>query len=68
MNSAMMPPTQGNGEFIARLASERPGLRKSQVVGVRRLPTANEAGPLGNHSHVTPAQIRRGSGTASLVR
>jgi hypothetical protein len=40
MNFAMMPPTQGNGEFIARLASERPGLRKSQVVGVRRLSAA----------------------------
>jgi hypothetical protein len=46
MNFAMMPPTQGNGELIAGLASERPGLRKSQVVDVRRLPAQMRQGRL----------------------
>ena len=54
MNFAMMPPTQGNRELIAGLAPERPGLRKSQVVGVRRLPAANQARLLGNRFDVIP--------------
>jgi hypothetical protein len=51
MNFAMMPDTRER--LIAGVAAQRPGLRKSQVMGVRRLPAANEAGPHGNRSHVT---------------
>ena len=47
MHLAMMPSTQGHGEFIADLAAECPALRKSQVVGIARLPTANQTRLLG---------------------
>jgi hypothetical protein len=43
------------------------GLRKSQVVGIRRLPAANEAGPLSNRSHVTP-DPEFGAVLAPLIR
>ena len=49
---AMMAPAQRYREFIADLATERWGLRKAQVVGVRWLPLANQAWLFGNESDV----------------
>ena len=40
---AMMSSTQRDSELIAGLAPERPTLREAQVMGVRRLPAANQA-------------------------
>ena len=51
---AMVSPTQRNGEFIAGLTPKRTGLCEPQMVGIRRLPTANQAGLLGNRSDVVP--------------
>ena len=45
---AVVSPTQGDGEFIADLASKRSALGKSQVMGVRRLPPANQTGVFGD--------------------
>ena len=40
----MMSPAERHGEFVAHLASERPGLRKSEMMGIRGLTPANQAG------------------------
>jgi hypothetical protein len=52
MHFAMMSSTQGDGELIADLSAERPALRKAQVVGIRRLTTANQTRLLGHMSDV----------------
>ena len=39
----MVAATQGNDKFIAHLSPQRPSLRKTQVVGIRRAPAANQA-------------------------
>ena len=44
---AMMSSAQWYGEFIAYLATERPALRESQVVGIRWPSAANQARLLG---------------------
>jgi hypothetical protein len=49
---AMMAPAQWHRELIADLATERWGLRKAQVVGVRWLPSANQAWLFGNRFDV----------------
>ena len=48
VNLAMVAATQGDGEFVAELASERPVLCKAQVMGIRRAAPTNETGLLGN--------------------
>src|SRR5262249_6262504 len=48
MNLTMMSPTEWNSELIADLATERPRLRKAQVVSIRRMPPADQARLLGN--------------------
>jgi hypothetical protein len=54
MNLAMVSSTQRYGEFVADLAAECWALRKPQVVGIRWLPGANQAGLLGNELDVVP--------------
>jgi hypothetical protein len=44
MNLTMMRPAQGHRELIAHLPTERTRLRKAQVVGIGRPPTANQTG------------------------
>jgi hypothetical protein len=34
MNLTMVSPTQRHGEFVARLATQRPDLREPEVVGI----------------------------------
>ena len=41
---AMMTPAQRHGELIADLPAERSALYKTEVVSVRRLPSADQAG------------------------
>ena len=48
MDLAMMAAAQRHGELIADLAPERWVLREAQVVSIRGLPAANQAGLLGN--------------------
>ena len=43
----VMNSTEGNGEFIAHLEPETPGLGEADVMGVRRRSPANETGLLG---------------------
>jgi hypothetical protein len=45
---AVMPAAEGDRELIADLAAQRPRLRKLQVVGVDRYPTADQARELSN--------------------
>ena len=40
----MMSATQRDRELIAHLATKRTRLRKTQMVGIRWTPTANQAG------------------------
>jgi hypothetical protein len=54
MDLAMMASAQRHGELVTDLAPQRPLLRKAKMVGIRRLPAANQAGPLGDISDVTP--------------
>jgi hypothetical protein len=42
MHLAMIPSTQGHGEFIADLSAESPALRESQIMGIAGLATANQ--------------------------
>ncbi len=51
---AMMSSAQWYGEFIAYLATERPALRESQVMGIRGAATENQAGLMGHISDVVP--------------
>jgi len=48
VNLAMVPSTQWDGEFVADLAPECRGLRKSEVVGIGGLSAANQTRPLGD--------------------
>jgi hypothetical protein len=50
----MVSPTQWDSEFIAHLASERPALHKSEVVGIRGASATNQTGVLGNEFDVIP--------------
>src|ERR1043165_9170653 len=43
MQLAMMSPAERDGEFVADLATECTKLRESQMVGIARLPTADQA-------------------------
>ena len=63
MKLAVMSPTQRHGELVAHFAPECPALCKAQVMGIRRLATANQARLLGHISDViavpNPARLRQ---------
>jgi hypothetical protein len=44
MNLTVMRPAQRHRELIAHLATKRTGLHKTQMMRIRRTPTANQAG------------------------
>ena len=46
MNLTVMRPAQRHRELIAHLATERTRLHKTQMMRIRRTPTANQAGLL----------------------
>lgn len=54
MDLAMIATAQRDGELVADLASERAAFGKAQVVGIRRLPAANQTGMLGHVADVIP--------------
>src|SRR5215472_5250239 len=54
MDFAMMAPTKRDSKLIADLAAKRRGLRKAQMVGVRRTAAADETGLLGNRFNMLP--------------
>ena len=54
MELAVMPPTHGDCKLVADLAAERSALCKAQVMGIRWVPRANQAGLLGHISYVVP--------------
>src|SRR5208282_4980056 len=54
MNFPMMSATQRDGEFVAYLPPECPVLRKPEMVGIRRLPAANETRTLGDEFDMRP--------------
>jgi hypothetical protein len=45
---AMVSATQRDGELVADLTTECAALGKAQVVGIRGLPAADQAGALGD--------------------
>ena len=51
---AMVSATQGDRELIADFASERTALSEPQVVGIRGLPAADQAGPPGDKPDMLP--------------
>ena len=59
----MVAATQGNSELVADLAAERPALAKTQMMGIARLATANQARLLGDVPDVVavpnPARLRQ---------
>jgi hypothetical protein len=69
MHLTMMPSTQRHGEFIADLAAECPALRESQVVGIARLPTANQTRLLGYITEMlaVPHSARLGQSQCALI-
>ena len=52
MEFAMMAAAERHGELIARLAAESAALRKAQMMGVARLPAADQARLAGDKSDV----------------
>jgi hypothetical protein len=52
MQLAMVAPTQRNRELVADLSSHCPALGKPKVMGVRRAPSADQAGLLGDRADV----------------
>ena len=64
MQFKMMAAAQGNGEFIADLATECAALGKAQVMGVARRTPADQTGLLRHKAHMTAIAMRRGSGCA----
>ena len=69
---AVVATAQWNSEFIADLAIERPALRKSEVMGIRRASAANQAGMLSDKFDVIPvthsAGFRHASALLSIAR
>ena len=66
---AVMSSAQRHRELVADLASQRPGLREFQMMGIARLTPAHEAALLGDKPHMiaianTP---RLGMGQDGLV-
>src|SRR5262249_21138377 len=66
---SMMAAAERDGELIAEFAAERTRLRKSKVVGIRRLAAAHETRLLGNIAKVLPIAIapRGGNREDALV-
>ena len=54
MHLAMVSSTQWHSELVAHFATKRPALREAQVMGIRRLATANQTRLLCHISDVTP--------------
>lgn len=52
MEFAMMSPAERDCELVADFASECSILGKTQMMGIARLPSADQAGLLGHKSHV----------------
>ena len=52
MDFSMMAAAQRHCELIADFATERPALRKAQVVGVARLPAADQTSLVRHKPHV----------------
>jgi hypothetical protein len=52
MHLAVMSPAQWDSKFIADLAAQRRGLRKSQVMGIGRLTAADQTNLLGHRFNV----------------
>jgi len=52
MQLTVMAPAEGNGELIAHLETNGSGLRKAQVMRVRRLAAADETGLCGHELEV----------------
>jgi hypothetical protein len=69
MSLAMMSATQGDGELIADLAAEGAALGKAQVVGVRGLAAADQAGALDDRPDMVAVAnpARLGQGEQALV-
>src|SRR5262245_13058631 len=69
MHGAMMPATERDHEFIADLATECARLGKSEVVGIGRLATAQQARLLRDVAQVHPVAIapRRRDREGALV-
>lgn len=59
----MMGPAERYRELIADLEAKAPGLREAQMMGIRRLASANHAGLRGDKLTVTfvapPSRFRR---------
>jgi hypothetical protein len=64
---AMMAVTQRDRKFVADLAAERAALCESQVMGVRGLSAANEAGMLCNRLDAITDAPRLGKRQRSLI-
>jgi hypothetical protein len=54
MNFAMVSATQWDGEFVTNLSPECSGLRKSEMVGIRGSPAADQTRVLGDGFDVRP--------------
>ena len=65
----MMTPAQGDRELVADFAAECSGLGEAQMMGVGRLPAADQARLLGNVSDVisVPNAARLGEGEGAFV-
>ena len=61
MHAAMMCATERNCELIARLAAERAGLHKLQVMRIGRFATAQEARLLGDEPQMRLVAVAAGS-------
>ena len=57
MNRAVMRAAERDGEFIARLAAERPRLQVAQMMRIGLLAAADETRLLGNIAKVLPVSI-----------
>ena len=65
----MVSAAERDGELIADFTTERPALREPQVVRIAGLPSADQAGLLGNETQVVPIAdaARLGEGKHGLV-
>src|SRR5437660_11245755 len=57
MHRPMMPSAERDRELIADLAAKRPGLGKSEVVGIGGLTAAHETRLLGDVAQVLPVAV-----------
>jgi hypothetical protein len=72
MNLTVMGPAQRHREFIARLATERSRLCKTQMMRIRRMPTADQAGLFDDMPDMVavtnPARLRKYQDTLVNLR